>query len=219
MSSLSAASVSVFLGGGNLFAVSPREAGQTSEALVLESDAKDIRASLQGDGDAYARLVKRYENKVAAQLWRFTRDAGKLEELVQQVFVEGYLSLAGFKGRAPFEHWIRRITTRVGYRHWTTESKQNERQATLTQWKQSVFWMPQKHEPSEAAEYLYELLAALPPKDRLVLTLLYFEGCTTEEIAKRMGWSRSLVKVRAFRVRKKLRQQLEEAGYGKAKQD
>ena len=46
---------------------------------------------------------------------------------------------------------------------------------------------------SEAAEYLFHLLEGLPPKDRLVLTLLYFEGCDTYEIADRMGCTSSQV--------------------------
>jgi len=45
--------------------------------------------------------------------------------------------------------------------------------------------------------------------------LHYFEGCDTREIAERVGWTRSLVKVRAFRARKKLKALLEEAGYGR----
>lgn len=71
--------------------------------------------------------------------------------------------------------------------------------------------------PSEAADYLYRLLEQLPWKDRLVLTLLHFDGCDTAEIAQRVGWSRTLVKVRAHRARAKLRSLLEEAGYGRTR--
>lgn len=66
-------------------------------------------------------------------------------------------------------------------------------------------------EPSDTAEYVYRVLELLDPKDRLVLTLQYFEGCSTREIAERMGWTLSLVKVRAFRARRKLRALLLEA--------
>jgi len=57
------------------------------------------------------------------------------------------------------------------------------------------------------------LLETLPPKDRLVLTLFYFEGWDMGEIAERVGWSRTLVKVRAHRARRKLRALLEEEGF------
>jgi RNA polymerase sigma-70 factor (ECF subfamily) len=45
----------------------------------------------------------------------------------------------------------------------------------------------------------------LPADDRMVLSLLHLESWTTDQIAKSTGWSRALVKVRAFRARKKLR--------------
>ena len=50
---------------------------------------------------------------------------------------------------------------------------------------------------------------------RLILTLQYFEECDTREIASRTGWSRTLVKVRAFRARRKLKALLTEAGFGR----
>ena len=56
---------------------------------------------------------------------------------------------------------------------------------------------------------LHELLAKLPPRDRLVLTLLYLEGLSVAQAAQRAGWSKAMVKVQAFRARKKLRALLE----------
>lgn len=188
-----------------------------ADSLGEQDDLRDIRASLGGDGYAYERLVKRYEDRVAAQMWRFTRDQRILEELTQDVFVEAYRSLGGYKGAAPFLHWLRRIATRVGYRYWKRESRERERRAILVERCSDIG--PSREEPqspSEAGEYLSVLLGQLPPKDRLVLSLLYFEDCSTHEIADRMGWTRSLVKVRAFRARKKLKALLEEAGYGRS---
>ena len=73
----------------------------------------------------------------------------------------------------------------------------------------NVVWSPVLVD-GEAAERLYGLLGQLPPQERVVLTLYYFEECGTREIAERMGWSRSLVKVRAHRARKKLRKLMEQ---------
>lgn len=191
------------------------EEGRALELRVVDSDREDIEASLSGDGAAYARLVKRYESDIARQMWRFTRHTEELERLVQDVFVEAYLSLKGFKGRSPFVHWLRRIATRVGYRHWKQRDKQRaalERHADINV---DTLASPEEQSPSEAAEYLYRLLERLPADDRLILTLMYFNECDTREIAERMGWSRTLVKVRAHRARKKLKVLLEQAGYGR----
>lgn len=180
-----------------------------------DEDRRDIRASLDGDEHAYARLVRRHQPAIAAQMWRFSRDATVVEELVQEAFVESYLSLAQYKARAPFIHWLRRIATRVGYRYWKRRDRDRRRQEALVQHASPDPVMPEDPTPSEAADALHGLLDRLPPEDRLVLTLHYFEELDMNEIAERMGWSRSLAKVRAFRARKKLRALLEEIGYEK----
>lgn len=183
-------------------------------SAVSEEDRADIGASLQGDEAAYARLVHRYEATVARQMWRFSRDPSVVEELVQEVFVEAYVSLAKFQGRAPFVHWLRKIASRVGFRHWKRKAREQRRREALDE--QRALQPPPAHDvasPSEAGEYLYTLLEQLAPEDRLVLTLHYFEGCDMREVAERMGWTRSLAKVRAYRARKRLKAMLEEAGY------
>jgi RNA polymerase sigma-70 factor (ECF subfamily) len=65
-------------------------------------------------------------------------------------------------------------------------------------------------EPAEAAELLHKLLAQLPPADRLVLTLMYFEEASIEEIARRSGWNKAMVKMRAYRARGRLRRIIED---------
>ena len=67
---------------------------------------------------------------------------------------------------------------------------------------------PEGQTPPVAAEYLHELLATLKPKERLILTLFYFEDFNAEEIAERMGWSANLVRVRMHRARKRLGKKL-----------
>ncbi len=189
--------------------------GDELDHAAPDNDQRDIQASRKGDEEAFARLVRRYETQVAAQMWRFTRDRGTLEELVQDVFVECYRSLAGYRGRAPFLHWLRKIATRTGYRYWKAQARERRRKAQLEAWQNEQAPMPADPEPSEAAEYLHRLLERLPPADRLVLTLQYFEECSTREIAERTGWNLALVKVRAFRARRKLKALLERAGFGR----
>ena len=176
-------------------------------------DRSDIAAALDGDERAFTRLVRRYEAEIAKQMWRFTRDPAVLEELTHEVFIEIYASLARFRGDAPLLHWMRRIATRTGYRHWKREARDRARRAALDTLTNAP--PPENPTPSEAAEFAYRALETLETKDRLVLTLLYFEECDTNEIAERMGWSRTLVKVRAHRARQKLKTQLEAAGYGR----
>ncbi len=182
---------------------------------VTSADRHDIAACLAGDQAAYAQLMGRYQAQVFQQMWRFTRDADVQEELVQEAFIEVYRSLGGFKGQAPFLHWIRRIGTRVGYRYWKRKARDTRLRDSIAEHKHEFEAPPEAQEPSDAAEQLHGLLATLPAKDRLILTLMYFEDCDASDVAERMGWSANLVRVRAHRARQKLRKMLEELGFGR----
>ena len=63
---------------------------------------------------------------------------------------------------------------------------------------------------AEAGELVHAVLAQLPPRDRLVLTLLYLDECSVAEAAQLSGWSKAMVKVQAHRARKKLKSLIEE---------
>lgn len=174
---------------------------------MADTDRLDIQASLAGDEDAYARLVRRYQDTIARQMRHFSRDPRVCEELVQDVFVEVYFGLERFRGDAPFLHWVRRIATRVGYRYWKSRAREKKR-VPLEAWTPD----PQDDDPGsacQAAEQVHRLFACLGPEDRLVLTLLYLEDCSVREVAERMGWNPGAVKMRACRARKKIRQRMD----------
>ncbi|MBN1805904.1 MAG: RNA polymerase sigma factor [Sedimentisphaerales bacterium] len=170
------------------------------------ADRKDIIACLSGDKDSYERLVRRYELQVTKLMWRFSRDHAECEELVQEVFVEAYFSLSGYRFRAPFLHWLRKIGTRVGYRFWKQQEKRKAVISSLTQFDGVDKEDTNEVDSKVAAEILHSLLAGLPNADRLVLTLMYFERYSTREIAAMMGSNRAIVKMRALRARKKLKE-------------
>jgi RNA polymerase sigma-70 factor (ECF subfamily) len=172
-----------------------------------DADRSDIDATLAGEESAYARLVRRYEGRVTQLMWRFSRDTALCEELVQEVFVEAYFSLKSYRGEAPFFHWLRKIGTRAGYRFWKRREKDKGRLSL--QDLDRIETKGDSLDPAEAGRILDSLLARLPHAERLVLTLMYFEDCGTEEIARRMGWSRPMVKMRAYRARKKINESAE----------
>jgi RNA polymerase sigma-70 factor (ECF subfamily) len=175
------------------------------------SDADDIRGSLGGDGDAYARLIGRYQQQIAARMRWFSRQPAVAEEMVQDVFVEAYLSLRGFRGQAPFAHWLQKIATRVGYRYWKSQARQ--RRLGMTRLDDHIDGLGVADSNGDAAaagELVHMLLARLGPRDRLVLTLLYLEGYSVAEAASLAGWSVPMIKVQAFRARGKLKRLLAE---------
>lgn len=174
------------------------------------ADLSVIGRVLRGDTNAYRALIERYQRRVAAIMWRFSRDRETHLELVQEVFVQAYESLSKYRGEAPFEHWIARIATRVGYRYWRRKQRALET-VSLDESLELAEAARYTREPQMAGEALYSVLSALPPRDRLVLTLRYVEELSVREIAKLTGWSETMVKVQAWRARRKLRALFERA--------
>jgi RNA polymerase sigma-70 factor, ECF subfamily len=176
-------------------------------------DDDDIRSSLSGDGDAYARLVGRYQQGVSARMWRITRTGADHAELVQEVFVEAFVSLRTYRGEAPFGHWLSRIATHVAYRFLKRQAKERQRSDLPVEELTDVIATEEDSvAPRRAAEALHRLLEQLPPRDRLVLTLRYLEERSIEETAELTGWSCTMVKVQAWRARGKLKRLFEHAG-------
>jgi RNA polymerase sigma-70 factor (ECF subfamily) len=178
------------------------------KALVTDADAPDVRLAQGGDGGAFERIVRRHQETIAAQMWRFTREPRLHEELVQNVFVEAWRSLRGFRGNAPFIHWLRKIAVRTGYAFWRDRDSRRD-EVTLDDGIAATLAAPQAAEARHAAEAVHAVLGKLPPRDRLVLTLLHLEGRSVAESAQVLGWSPVMVKVQAWRARAKLKKLLE----------
>jgi RNA polymerase sigma-70 factor (ECF subfamily) len=142
----------------------------------------------------------------------FARDSLVVEELVQEVFVEAYFGLRGLRVKALFAPWLTRIATRVGYRYWKKGRRSHEVTRDETWWQRLAQQDVDKLDPTVAGQMVHDLLDRLPPRDRLVLVLLYVQGRSVEEAAKLAGWSKTMTKVQAFRARRRLRAWFAEIG-------
>ena len=195
------------------------QSGHTqSEDLPVVSrpdDLDDVERTRGGDPEAYRRLIERHQDHVARLLWRFSRDRRVHEELVQDVFVEAYLSLRGYNGKAPLAHWLARIATRVGYRYWKEKARRKEVEPfDVEKWDAAVGdgHAAAALEPDDAGALLHQILGQMSPRDRLVLTLRYLEQCDVVETARRTGWTKTMVKVQTMRARNRLRKLIEQSG-------
>ncbi|MBA3273162.1 MAG: RNA polymerase sigma factor [Chthoniobacterales bacterium] len=171
---------------------------------IDENEVDDIRQARTGDGHSFERIVCRHQQEIARRLRRFSRDPSVLEDLVQETFVQAYFSLHRFRGETPLIHWLHRIAVRSGYRFWKIN---RSRSAHV-----SIDGLdPAAPQPSsdEASELLERVMSKLSPRDRLVLTLIYLEGHDVAETAALTGWSRTMVKVQAYRARGRLRKWIE----------
>ena len=134
---------------------------------------------------------------------------------MQEVWLKAFQKLQTFRGEAPFEHWLMRLTVHTCYDFLRSHKRNRESNfSELTEaeenWLDRFIVEPESaREDAQAAQMLVQrLLEQLSPPARLVLTLLEIEDRTVKEIAMLTGWSVPLVKVRAFRARAQMRKLL-----------
>jgi RNA polymerase sigma-70 factor (ECF subfamily) len=179
------------------------------------SEAELIAAVLKGDAASFEPLVRKYSPRVFATARRYARRETEIEDIVQEVWLKAFQKLKGFRGEAPFEHWLMRLAVRTCYDFLRAHQRNRETSfAELSEpesdWLERFVRQPEDAgENADAARLLVQrLLEQLSPPARLVITLLEIEERSVKEISRLTGWSVPLVKVRAFRARAEMRKLL-----------
>ena len=169
-----------------------------------------VRAAQRGDGDAFAALVRRHKSRVFGIAARFARGAHDLEDLAQEIFVRVFQKLNGFRGDAPFEHWVSRLAVRRCYDHLRrTKSALSESPLEAVEFNVRDESVERESEARSAHEVVSRAMAELPADMRLLLTLLELDDHSVREVASLTGWSEANVKTRGTRARARLKEILE----------
>ena len=140
------------------------------------------------------------------------------EDLAQEVFMKMFARLDQFQGTVPFPHWVSRIAVTTCIDHLRFQQRRPElRWADLSETEAEVLDAVLSGSDGEdatdalaAKELVGRLLEQLSPADRTVITLLDLEQKSVAEIRALTGWGTSMIKVRAFRARRKLRKLFEQ---------
>ncbi len=186
--------------------------------LDASDDSEIVRRILKGEINAYEHLMNRYKDH-ALKIIKRRVPTSEVEDVTQEVFVKAYQSLSNFDPESQFQKWLSTIAVRTCYDYWRRTYRDRE---------MSISELSDKHrgwlaavissestasadimvQQEEAREVLDWAMDQLSPEDRSVMELVYLEGRTGKEAAEMLGWSRTNVKVRAFRARKKLKKLL-----------
>jgi RNA polymerase sigma-70 factor (ECF subfamily) len=180
----------------------------------VSDDAELLERIRNGATDDFAEIVRRHQPRVFAILHRYERDAQKMEDLAQETFVKAWRALGQFDGRAPLEHWVSRIATRVALDHLRKEKRRQNEIGLPELGEDALDWLHGGDEKNEldgraAAEILELGMRELSLADRVVITMQEIEGRSVKEICAATGSSNVAVRVRALRARAKLKDALE----------
>jgi len=183
-----------------------------------DSDASAlVEAALRHDDEAARELVRRLYPLVAKIVGAHRPRRTAEEDLCQMIFIKMFQKINQFSGKVPLEHWVSRIAVNTCLNQIAAEKVRPElRHADLSEEEQAVVQnlavSSEELAPDRrfASRQLVEhLLDLLKPAERLVIDLLYLQQRSVEEIRQLTGWSTSLIKVRAFRARRKMKDQLD----------
>lgn len=176
-------------------------------------DNEIISRVLQGEQNAYAELVNRYQGYVFTLILRMLKSREDAEEVAQDVFVKAYRSLADFRGEAKFSTWLYTITnttciTFLRKKKLDIYSLDNEKVFEVADSKNSGFTANAVEQKSRV-NMVNEAIAMLNPDDAEIITLFYKAEQNLEEIARILRIEPNNAKVRLHRARTRLKEKME----------
>jgi RNA polymerase sigma-70 factor (ECF subfamily) len=172
-----------------------------------------VARARQGDEKAALALFHYMYPQVAKIVYSNRSGRESVEDLVQQSCIKVMANLHKFSGRAPFLHWVSRVTVNTCLNQIRREKARPEvRLADLSEEEAGVVERlavsPNELDSSHQVashELVEKLLAGLKPPARMLMRMIYLEGLNIEQVAALTGWNQSVIKVRAFRARAQLR--------------
>lgn len=168
-----------------------------------------------GSVSAFESLVASSKGLVFTWVSRYVPEHA-VPEVAQETFLRVWRSAGSFRGDSTFHYWLKTIAVRASHDYWRTVRRSKEVQLSEEHFarveeKVSAEQFAVEVQREVQHDILQWCLSQLNADDTMVLTLLYLEEHSQQEVAKMLGWSMAKVKVRAFRIRRFLRKRLQAA--------
>jgi RNA polymerase sigma factor (sigma-70 family) len=192
----------------------------TDYHVVLQSsmstglnDNEIISQVLNGDYQAYAGLVNRYQNYVFTLSLRIVKNREDAEEVAQDVFIKAYKYLADFKGNSKFTTWLYTIVnnTSISFlrkKKLAIHSLDNEKVFEMADNQDSGMRANMVEQKSKIA-MVNNAINLLNSDDAQIITLFYKAEQSLEETAQVLGIEVNAAKVRLHRARTRLKEKME----------
>jgi RNA polymerase sigma factor (sigma-70 family) len=176
--------------------------------MQSKNDGYYIGKVLAGETAAYSFLVDKYKTMAYNISLRILKRPEDAEEVTQDSFVKAYRALGNFKGEAGFSTWLYRIVYNTSISR--LRKKQREIVAENMEIKENTALIDDDSSQIDESltVSLKKAVDTLPVTEQAMITLYYYDSRSIEDIAKILSLSPSNVKVRLFRTRKKLYDQV-----------
>ena len=172
----------------------------------MQSDAELVNAVLNGEREAFAVLVKRYERPARAVALDILRDYHSAADISQDAFVRAYENLPALRKAEAFGPWLMKITRRSALDLAKRKAKELPLEAAVAASLQNP--------DSQLDEDKQRLLAAvvkLPKAEKQVIMLRHFAGHSVKDVADIVDRNVGTVTKQLSRAHKRLRNILKES--------
>ncbi len=158
-----------------------------------------------GDESALTEMYQRFSGPMFAAAYSMLGNRDLAADAVQQAFVQAWRAAGSFDDRRELQPWLYAITRRVAV------DVHRQRRRTLSDMSLDESWLGSEASvdgPSLDATWrvwqVRSALEQLPPDERQMLQLAYFQGMTQSEIAAALGIALGTVKSRTSRAQRRL---------------
>jgi RNA polymerase sigma-70 factor, ECF subfamily len=157
-----------------------------------------VERVVKGEQQALLALYDRHASHVYAVALRILGDAMSAEEVTQDVFLKLWSRARSYlTSRGAFATWLLTIARNAALDRLRLERR---RPVISDDAEPDEVWqdIPDESSNSEEARWrsLYFAVQALPPEQRQVIELAYYQGLSHSQIAEHLGWPVGTVKTR-----------------------
>jgi RNA polymerase sigma-70 factor (ECF subfamily) len=184
-------------------------------ALMMEQripDAELARNAAGGDRDSFSALVERHYGFIFRLAWRLTGHKADAEDIAQEVCARLGKAIRNFRGASAFTTWLYALTINAA-RDMGRKFKREAEKAEAWGQQSRLFGEAEGDDGETArAERLWELVAALPAKQRDAVLLVYGEGLSHAAAGDVMACAETTVSWHIHEAKKRLKRLMAEAG-------
>lgn len=183
--------------------------------MIVKTEAEIIDAVKRGRQEGQSLMVSLYASRVFAMIARQVADPMDAEELTQDTFLRAFSHIGSYDAcRASLSTWL----CRIAY-HLTIDFLRRRRPVVASiedseEWQTDISDEQLEAELSTGSEerirQLEMLIDDLPPDERLLLTLHYYENRSLEECSFIIDSTPHALASRLYRIRKKLYKKLQQ---------
>ena len=179
--------------------------------MIEISDRELIDRALSGNRNAYAAILNRYKGMVFSLAFKILQNRESAEEIAQDSFLKAFRALPNFKFESKFSSWLYRIVYTTCMTHLRKKSilteELNETHSEIPESQGENFDLQLDRKIKKA--WIEKALSQIPQEDSHILYLYYFLDLSLKEMGLILDTPEENLKVRLFRARKRLKQQLE----------